>query len=52
MKLYILPEDLAQIASDEDMVATYTGWQDTQEFVRDVKRKMMRTEHGNNLLLH
>jgi len=46
MKLYILPEDLAQIASDEDMVATYPGWQDTQEFVRDVKREMMRTEHG------
>jgi hypothetical protein len=47
MKLYILPEDLAQVASDADMVATYPGWQDTQDFVRDVKRELSRTEHGS-----
>ena len=47
MKLYILPDDLAQIASDADMIATYPGWQDTQEFVRDIKREKMRTEHGS-----
>jgi hypothetical protein len=47
MKLYILPEDLAQIASDRDMIETYPGWTDTKDFVRDVKRELSRTEHGS-----
>jgi len=46
MKLYILPEDLAGVATDDDMVATYPGWKETQEFVRDVKREVSRTDHG------
>jgi hypothetical protein len=45
MKLYILPEDLAQVASDADMIATYPGWQDTQEFTREIKREVSRTNH-------
>jgi hypothetical protein len=47
MKLYILPEELALIASDEDMMNAYPGWRETQDFVHDVKRELMRTEHGN-----
>jgi hypothetical protein len=47
MKLYILPEDLAGVASDADMVATYPGWRETQDFVRDVRREVSRTEHGS-----
>lgn len=47
MKLYILPEDLAAVATDDDMVATYPGWKETQEFVRDVKREVTRTDHGS-----
>jgi len=47
MKLYILPEELAGIATDEDMVATYPGWRETQEFVRDVHKEVTRTDHGS-----
>jgi len=47
MKLYILPEDLAQVATNDDMIATYPGWQETQDFVRDVRREVSRTEHGS-----
>jgi len=47
MKLYILPEELAGIATDEDMVATYPGWRETQEFVRDVQKEVSRTDHGS-----
>merc|ERR1719453_994539 len=48
MKLYILPEELAGVATDDDMVATYPGWTETQEFVRDVKREVTRTDHSGN----
>jgi len=47
MKLYILPEELAGVATDADMVATYPGWKETQDFVRDVKREVSRTDHGS-----
>jgi hypothetical protein len=47
MKLYILPEDLAGVATDADMVATYPGWRETQDFVHDVQREVSRTEHGS-----
>jgi len=47
MKLYILPEDLAGVASDADMAATYPGWRETQDFVRDVQREVSRAKHGS-----
>jgi len=48
MKLYILPEELAGVATDDDMVATYPGWKETQDFVRDVKREVTRTDHSGS----
>jgi hypothetical protein len=47
MKLYMLPEDMAAVANDEMMVATYPVWRETQDFVRDVQREVVRTEHGS-----
>jgi hypothetical protein len=47
MKLYILPEDLAGVATDADMVATYPGWRETQDFVHDVQREVSRSDHGS-----
>jgi hypothetical protein len=47
MKLYMLPEDMAAVATDEHMVAAYPVWKETQEFVRDVQREVLRTEHGS-----
>jgi len=47
MKLYMLPEDMAAVASDEHMTAAYPVWRETQDFVRDVQKEVSRTEHGS-----
>jgi len=47
MKLYMLPEDMAAVATDEHMVAAYPVWRETQDFVRDVQKEVLRTEHGS-----
>merc|ERR1719390_506523 len=43
----MLPEELAGKATDADMVATYPGWRETQDFVHDVQREVSRAEHGS-----
>jgi len=43
MKLHVLPDDISNMVSIQEMSTIFPGWDDTQQFLRDIRSELERT---------